>query len=77
MEMKKSLSFTGITEARHKSQNILKMSCERALHILLYNTKFPEIKEISVKFPEFRKFPETSILGMYVFQLEEPNGGVV
>ncbi len=30
------------------------MSLETALSILLYSTKFPEIKALSVKYPEFR-----------------------
>ena len=34
------------------------MSLERSLPIPLYSTKFSEIKAFSVKYPEFRKFPE-------------------
>ena len=34
------------------------MSLKRALPILLYSRKFPEIKAFSVKFPEIRKNPE-------------------
>ncbi len=56
--MHKSTGKSITRNASHKSQNILKMSLERALPIHLYSTKFPEIKAFSVKCPEFRKFPD-------------------